>query len=136
MLPLLLAAATALTASHSPTPTPVPTSAPATPTAPAAATAAPSPSPARPVLPPALPWTGASERLVVAADHPWITPAERAGFATTPGYAEVRAWLDRLAAASMNPPALARSVRRSTIVEIPHTPITSHRLVELCCNIP
>lgn len=99
MLPLLLAAATALTASHSPTPTPVPTSAPATPTVPAAATAPPR-SPARPVLPPALPWTGASERLVVAADHPWITPAERAGFATTAGYAEVRAWLDRLAAAS------------------------------------
>jgi murein tripeptide amidase MpaA len=52
------------------------------------------------VLPPAQPWSGASERLVVAANDPWITPAERGGFATTPRYAETRAWLERLAAAS------------------------------------
>ena len=51
-------------------------------------------------LPPALPWSGASERLIAAQDDPWITPAERAGFATTPSYAETRAWLERLAAAS------------------------------------
>ncbi|KQR80267.1 carboxypeptidase [Sphingomonas sp. Leaf343] len=60
------------------------------------------PAPALPqsVLPPALPWSGASERLIVAQDDPWITPAERAGFATTPRYAETRAWLERLDAAS------------------------------------
>jgi murein tripeptide amidase MpaA len=52
------------------------------------------------ILPPPLPWTGASERLVAKADDPWITPAEAAGFRTTPRYAEVRAWLERLAAAS------------------------------------
>ncbi len=52
------------------------------------------------VLPPPLPWSGPSERLVAAADDPWITPAERAGFATTPSYAETRAWLERLVAAS------------------------------------
>lgn len=52
------------------------------------------------VLPPAQPWSGGSERLIVAADDPWITPAERANFATTPLYAETRAWLERLAAAS------------------------------------
>ncbi|WP_066774856.1 M14 family metallopeptidase, partial [Sphingomonas sp. CCH5-D11] len=52
------------------------------------------------VLPPALPWSGASERLVVPASDPWITPAERAGFATTPRYTEVRTWLEKLAAAS------------------------------------
>jgi murein tripeptide amidase MpaA len=52
------------------------------------------------VLPPALPWSGASERLIAAQDDPWITPAERTGFANTPRYAEVRAWLERLAAAS------------------------------------
>ena len=52
------------------------------------------------VLPPALPWSGASERLIVAKDDPWITPAERAGFITTPGYAETREWLERLDAAS------------------------------------
>ncbi len=51
-------------------------------------------------LPPELPWSGASERLIAAADDPWTTPAEAAGFRTTPRYAEVRAWLERLAAAS------------------------------------
>ncbi|WP_375339511.1 M14 family metallopeptidase [Sphingomonas fuzhouensis] len=52
------------------------------------------------ILPPVMPWSGASERLIVAANDPWITPAEAAGFRTTPRYAEVRAWLERLAAAS------------------------------------
>ena len=52
------------------------------------------------VLPPTLPWSVASERLIVARDDPWITPAERAGFVTTPRYAEMRAWLERLDAAS------------------------------------
>lgn len=52
------------------------------------------------VLPPALPWHGASERLIARADDPWITPAERSGFATTPRYDEVRAYLQRLDTAS------------------------------------
>lgn len=43
---------------------------------------------------------GASERLIVGPNDPWITPAEASGFRTTPRYAEVRAWLDRLDAAS------------------------------------
>ena len=62
----------------------------------------PTPLPGLPaaILPPVQPWSGASERLIVAANDPWITPAERAGFATTPRYAETRAWLERLAAAS------------------------------------
>ncbi|PZO75937.1 MAG: carboxypeptidase [Sphingomonas taxi] len=62
----------------------------------------PTPLPGLPaaILPPVQPWSGASERLIVAANDPWITPAERAGFATTPPYAETRAWLERLAAAS------------------------------------
>lgn len=51
-------------------------------------------------LPPALPWSGESEKLVVAANDPWITPAERASFAATPSYADTRAWLERLDAAS------------------------------------
>ena len=51
-------------------------------------------------LPPALPWSGKSERLVAKPDDPWITPAEAAGFQTTPRYAEVRSWLERLDAAS------------------------------------
>lgn len=52
------------------------------------------------VLPPSPPWSGASERLIAQKSDPWITPAERSGFATTPRYAETRAWLERLAATS------------------------------------
>ncbi len=51
-------------------------------------------------LPPALPWSGASEALVAAPSDPWITPAEARGFNDTPSYAETRAWLERLVAAS------------------------------------
>lgn len=51
-------------------------------------------------LPPVLEWHGASEALVAPAADPWITPSEASGFATTPGYGETRAWLDRLVAAS------------------------------------
>ncbi|KTF69803.1 carboxypeptidase [Sphingomonas sp. WG] len=60
------------------------------------------PAPAQDVLdlPPALPWSGKSEALVAAPGDPWITPAEAAGFRTTPRYGEVRAWLERLDAAS------------------------------------
>ena len=52
------------------------------------------------ILPPAIPWSGASEKLIVARNDPWITPAERSGFATTPRYREVETWLRRLAEAS------------------------------------
>ncbi|UOQ70208.1 M14 family metallopeptidase [Hymenobacter cellulosilyticus] len=51
-------------------------------------------------LPPVLPWSGKSERLIVKPNDPWITPAELANFQTTPRYAEVRSWLERLTAAS------------------------------------
>jgi murein tripeptide amidase MpaA len=51
-------------------------------------------------LPPVLPWSGASERLVAPPSDPWITPAEARGFDETPSYAATRAWLDRLDAAS------------------------------------
>ena len=51
-------------------------------------------------LPPTLAWHGISERLVVAPNDPWITPAEAANFAQTPSYAATRAYLDRLVAAS------------------------------------
>jgi hypothetical protein len=60
----------------------------------------PSPVIAPAPLPPPLPWHGASERLVAAPTDPWITPAEAHSFAETPSYAETRAWLDRLVAAS------------------------------------
>ena len=51
-------------------------------------------------MPPAPKWSGKSEALVVEPDDPWITPSERSGLTTTPSYAETRAWLDRLDAAS------------------------------------
>ena len=51
-------------------------------------------------LPPILPWTGASEALIVKPSDPWITPIEQTGFVDTPDYAATRAWLDRLDAAS------------------------------------
>ncbi len=51
-------------------------------------------------LPPILPWNGASEKLVAPITDPWITPAEANGFETTPTYAQTRAYVDRLVAAS------------------------------------
>lgn len=51
-------------------------------------------------LPPLVPWSGASERLVVAQGDPWITPAEQSSFVTTPDYAATRAWLDKLVASA------------------------------------
>ena len=51
-------------------------------------------------LPPALPWHGVSERLVARPGDPWISPIEATNFETTPSYAETRAWLERLVAAS------------------------------------
>jgi len=51
-------------------------------------------------LPPTRPWSGRSERLIAKPGDAWITPAEAANFQTTPRYAEVRAWLERLATAS------------------------------------
>jgi hypothetical protein len=52
------------------------------------------------ILPPALPWDGASRKLVVAANDPWITPSERDQLRTTPRYDETVAYLRRLVAAS------------------------------------
>ncbi len=51
-------------------------------------------------LPPVPPWHGASESLVVAADHPWITPAEKSGLTDSPGYDDTVAWLEKLCAAT------------------------------------
>ena len=52
------------------------------------------------LLPPPIPWSGKSRALVVRANDPWITPAERSGFRTTPRYDETVAWLQRLVGAS------------------------------------
>lgn len=52
------------------------------------------------ILPPVLPWSGASRSLVVAADDEWVTPSEASGLTATPRYDETIAWLARLDAAS------------------------------------
>jgi len=52
------------------------------------------------ILPPVIPWDGASRSLVVADDDPWITPAERTGLTATPSYDETVAYLRRLTAAA------------------------------------
>ncbi len=52
------------------------------------------------ILPPAPAWKGRSERLIAPPDHPWITPAEKSGLTATPDYAETRAFLERMDAAS------------------------------------
>jgi len=48
------------------------------------------------ILPPELPWSGASEAYALPPDHPWATPAEASGMTATPRYDETVAWLKRL----------------------------------------
>lgn len=55
-----------------------------------------------PILPPAIPWDGASRALAVPATDPWVTPSEATGFRTTPRYDETVAYLQRLVKASPN----------------------------------
>lgn len=52
------------------------------------------------ILPPAIPWNGASRALMVKADDPWVTPSEVTAFRTTPRYDETFAYLRRLVAAA------------------------------------
>jgi murein tripeptide amidase MpaA len=52
------------------------------------------------LLPPLQEWTGKSEQLMVAADNPWVTPAERTGLRATPAYDETVSWLQKLVAAA------------------------------------
>jgi hypothetical protein len=53
-----------------------------------------------PILPPLIPWDGASRKLVVATTDPWITPSERDDLKTTPRYDETVAYLQRLVKAA------------------------------------
>ncbi len=55
---------------------------------------------AQSILPPAIEWKGKSEALIVKADNAWITPAEKSGFVTTPGYNATMNWFKKLTAAS------------------------------------
>lgn len=49
------------------------------------------------LLPPAMPWSGATQDYIVADDDPWITPAELADFKETPSYQQTREWLQKFA---------------------------------------
>lgn len=51
---------------------------------------------AQSILPPVIEWKGKSESLIVGPGHRWITPAEKSGFATTPGYNETLKWFKEL----------------------------------------
>ncbi len=55
---------------------------------------------AEPILPPALPWNGASKRLLLPASDPWATPFEKGGLDATPTTDETVAWLRKLCDAS------------------------------------
>ncbi len=55
---------------------------------------------AEPILPPALPWNGASKRLLLPASDPWATPFEKGGLDVTPTTDETVAWLRKLCDAS------------------------------------
>lgn len=52
------------------------------------------------LLPPLLPWNGASEKLIADANDPWITPAEQTRLIATPTYDDTIAWLKRLVEAT------------------------------------
>ncbi|HRH35063.1 MAG TPA: M14 family zinc carboxypeptidase, partial [Catalimonadaceae bacterium] len=47
-------------------------------------------------LPLVQPWKGRSQELIVGKNDPWITPAEKAEFKTTPSYAETLLFLKLL----------------------------------------
>ncbi len=51
-------------------------------------------------LPPEIPWTGASEALIVSKSDPWVTPAEATDLRESPSYDETVTWLRRLVAAA------------------------------------
>jgi len=57
------------------------------------------PSPSE-ILPPAIPWDGASRSLVALDGDPWITPCEKSALTRTPRYDETMDWLRRLCGAS------------------------------------
>ena len=52
------------------------------------------------ILPPVLPWNGASESLIARDGDPWITPSEKTSLTETPGYDDTIAYLKRLDKAS------------------------------------
>jgi Zinc carboxypeptidase len=66
----------------------------------AAAASAQSLPPLEAPLPPLAPWSGASEKLPVPATHPWVTPGELSMLTASPSYADTRAFVEKMVAAS------------------------------------
>ncbi|UXP32592.1 M14 family metallopeptidase [Reichenbachiella agarivorans] len=52
------------------------------------------------ILPPVLPWSGASEQLIADPSNPWITASEKSELTETPNYEETMAWFKKLSDAS------------------------------------
>lgn len=52
------------------------------------------------LLPPEIPWNGASRDLIASSADRWLTPAEASSFTTTPSHPETFEWLGRLTEAS------------------------------------
>nr|WP_228497507.1 MULTISPECIES: M14 family metallopeptidase [Shewanella] len=48
------------------------------------------------ILPPAIPWHGASEQLLHKPNTPWVTPFEQHGFVSSPNYDDTVTWLTKL----------------------------------------
>lgn len=52
------------------------------------------------ILPPIHAWQGKSESLLVASDHPWVTPFEQQNYLSSPSYADTVSWFDKLVQSS------------------------------------
>ncbi|MHA7130625.1 M14 family metallopeptidase [Algoriphagus namhaensis] len=52
---------------------------------------------AQDIMPPALPWDGKSQSLIVDKSNTWVTPFELSDGLESPTYEETKAWLERLA---------------------------------------
>jgi len=63
------------------------------------------------VLPPLIPWDGASRSLALHDKDPWVTPCETSALRRTPSYAQTMAWIDSLCRAT--PLASMRSIGTS-----------------------
>ena len=48
------------------------------------------------ILPPIIQWQGASETLMMSADHPWVTDFELSGGKVSPDYEATMTWLNKL----------------------------------------
>ena len=75
------------------------------------------------VLPPLLPWDGASRELTLPPDSEWVTPLEKTGYRTTPRYDETVRWLERLAAAA---PELTLTAIGTSFLFIPILNVDGH----------